>query len=285
MNFHNALIRSAGAAFLVIAATACGSSADEASPPPSSPPASDVVDAEPTVATTTEPAVATTSEPEIIDSVTADTVPLMTDDSVPVAEELRDGVPTEKGKTYAIIDPTSGTGFSFVSSIDGVYPYLMFNEAALSLDEAGSEGLFSLFAVDPMRTFIDPTIDFNSIPPDGFAAVTEPVASDYLAWVAALPGTTVGPVEETTVDGWPARSMTYEFGPSHNGEPCDDSSVAGCLFSTWNPAGSVSYYVPGDTGTMYEVVVDRSRTLIDVSSRPGAQEIFESMHFLLGDEG
>jgi len=36
---------------------------------------------------------------------------------------------------------------------------------------------------------------------------------------------------------------------------------------------------------LYEVVVDGSRALVDVSFRPGAQEIFESLRFLLKGEG
>jgi len=289
MTLHASLIRSTLAAVLVIAAAACGSatdlastdlaSTDKDSSPTSVPSTTDVVD--------TEPTDSTTGEPEIIDSVTVETVTIPADNSIvePAAEEIRDGVPTEKGKTYAIIDPTTGTGFSFVSSVDGAYPFLVINQASLSLDEAGSQGLISIYSLDRLRTFIDPTTDVMSIPPGGAEAVTEPVATDYLAWVGALPGVTVGPVEETTVDGWPARSMTYEFGPSLNGLPCDDTSLAGCLFTLWNPAGSVSYYPPSDTGTLYEVVVDGSRALIDVSFRPGAQEMFETLNFLLEDEG
>ena len=248
------------------------------SPPSSAPLATEVVDTEP---------IGTTSEPEIIDSVTVETVAIATADSTaePAAEEFRDGVPTEKGKTYAIIDPSSGTGFSLLSSVDGAYPFLVINTAALSLDEAGTQGLISIYSLDRLRTFIDPFVDLMAIPPGGTQAVTETVATDYLAWVGALPGVTVGSVKETSVDGWPARSITYEVGPSPNGLPCDDTSLAGCLFTLWNPAGSTSFYVPNDTGTLYEVVVDGSRALVDVSFRPGAQEMFESLKFLLKDEG
>lgn len=280
MTLHTTLIRSSIAALLVVAVAACGSSPDKISSPTAAPPATEVVD--------TQPIVSTTGEPEIIDSVTADTVTIPVDDSVaePAAEELRDGVPTEAGTTYAIINPSTGGGFSFVSSVDGAFPFLAINVAALSLDEAGSQGLFSVSALDNLRTFLDPSVDFMSIPVDGFEAVTEPVASDYLAWVAALPGATVGPIEETTVDGWPARSMTYEFGPSPNGLACDDTSLAGCIFTLSNPAGgSASYYLPNDTGTLYEVVVDGSRVLIELSIRPGVQEMFETVHFLLPDKG
>jgi len=234
----------------------------------------------------TETTATTSSEPEIIDSVTVETVAIAADGSIvePAAEELRDGVPTEKGKTYAIIDPSSGTGFSLVSSVDGAYPFLVINVAALALDEAGSQGLIGIYSLDRLRTFIDPFVDLMAIPPDGTEAVTESVVSDYLGWVGALPGVTVGPVEETTVDGWPARSMKYEFTPGPSGLACDETSLAGCIFTLWNPAGSASYYLPDDTGTLYEVVVDGSRALVDVSFRPGAQEMFESVRFLLKGE-
>ncbi len=298
MTPHTTSIRSTIAALLLLTAAACGSSTDKASspasasptsaPPPTAPPTSDVADTEPTapdtVAETTD---STTGEPEIIDSVTVETVTIPADDSTveSAVEELRDGVPTEKGKTYAIIDPTSGTGLSLVSSVDGAYPFLVFNVAALSLDEEGTQGLIAVSSLDRLRTFIDPTSDVMQIPPTDIESVTEPVAADYLAWVGALPGVTVGPVEETTVDGWPARSMTYAFGPTHNGLPCDDTSLAGCLFTVWNPAGSIAFYGPDETGTLYEAVVDGSRALIDVTFRPGAQEMFETVHFLLEDKG
>jgi len=279
MTLHTSLIRSSIAALLVVTGAACGSSTDKVSSPSSAPPTTDVVD--------TETTATTTNEPEIIDSVTVETVAIAADDSIvrPAAEELRDGVPTEMGKTYAIIDPSSGTGFSLVSSVDGAYPFLAINVAALSLDEAGSQGLIGIYSLDRLRTFIDPFVDIMAIPPDGTEAVTEPVATDYLAWVGALPGVTVGPVEETTVDGWPARSMTYEFTPGPSGLACDETSLAGCIFTLWNPAGSASYYLPDDTGTLFEVVVDGSRALVDVSFRPGAQEMFESLRFLLKGEG
>ncbi len=278
MTLRTVLIRSTLVSLLVVA-TACGSAADEESTATSASPTTSGEDSE-----VTEP---TTSGPAIIGSVTADTVPLPTDDSGvgQAAEELRDGVPTEKGTTYAIIDPTSGTGFSFVSSVDGAYPFLVVNVASLSLDPEGNESLLGMYSLDQLRTFLDPTIDLMSVPESEIETITEPSPPDYLAWVAALPGVTVGPVEEATVDGWPARSMTYEFGPSHNGQPCDATSLSGCLFALWNPAGSVTYYIPNDTGTMYEVMVDGHRALVDVSFRPGAQQTFETLHFLLENEG
>jgi len=78
--------------------------------------------------------------------------------------------------------------------------------------------------------------------------------------------------------------MKYEFTPGPSGLACDETSLAGCIFTLWNPAGSASYYLPDDTGTLYEVVVDGSRALVDVSFRPGAQEMFESVRFLLKGE-
>ena len=92
-----------------------------------------------------------------------------------------------------------------------------------------------------------------------------------------MPGITVGPVVETTVDGRPARSMTYEFGPTANGLPCDATSTAGCLAALWNPNGVIMVYAGGETGTVYELMVDGSRALIDVTTRPGAQDMFESV--------
>ena len=298
MTLHTASIRSTIAALLVVAAAACGSPTDKDSSPASTPPTTDVVESEPTApdtvpdtaATESEPPDSTTGEAEIIDSVTVETVTNPAEDpddstGEQAVEELRDGVPTEKGKTYAIIDPSSGTGFSLMSSVDGLYPFLAINTAALSLDEAGVEGMIGIYSLDRLRTFIDPNVDIFQIPPDELEAVTEPIAVDYLTWVGGLPGVTVGPIEETIVDGWPARSMTYAFGPSANGLPCDDKSLAGCVFTLWNPAGSVSFYPPSETGTLYEVLVDGSRALVDVAFRSGAQELFETLHFLLEDEG
>ncbi len=299
---------------LAVAATACGSSEDGGSIAASTTPTTDVANSsEPVIDTAaddtaaddtaaddtveTEPSTtdsestdSTDSEPEIIGSVTIATVTIPADDSddsfvEPAAEQLRDGVPMNKGTLYAIIDPTSGTGISIVSSVDVAYPFLLSNSASFSLDPTGIEGLVGVSSLDHLRTFIDPTVDIMQIPPEDLQSVTEPAAADFLAWISGLPGVTVGPVEETTVDGWPSRSMTYAFGPSHNGLPCDDTSLAGCVVTLWNPAGSVSFYAPNDTGTLYDVVVDGSRALIDVTSRPGAQEMFESLHFLFEDEG
>lgn len=294
MTLSTTSFRSTFVALLIASATACGSSASTVSPSASAPSsataasestAPDVVaDVPATDPTTTD---STVAEPEIIESVTVETVTLPTDATTvePAAEELRDGVPTELGKTYAVIDPTTGTGFSLVSTVDGAYPFLVIGSASLSLDEAGNQGLLSVSALDRLRTFIDPTTDIMQIPPSDIEQVTEPVASDYLAWFSTLPGVIVGAIEETTVDGWPARTMTYEFGASPNGLPCDATSLAGCLFALWNPAGSAAFYTPNDTGALYEVVVDNARALIDVSTRPGAQEMFETVRFLLETEG
>ncbi|MDP2290497.1 MAG: hypothetical protein Q8M22_04870 [Actinomycetota bacterium] len=265
-------------AVLLVAVTACGSN-DEGSAAPTTQPAASTTSLE--ITTTT------TAEPEIIDSVTVETVATPGDGStvVEATETLRDGVPTVKGTTYSIIDPATKTGFSLVSSVDGAYPFLAPAYASLTVDEAGMEGLITIVGLDGTRTFIEPIVDVVQIPADGFQPLTEPVPADYLAWFAEMPGVTVGPVVETIVDGRPARSMTYSTGPTPNGLPCDANSVAGCLAALWNPNGAIMVYPGNETGTLYELVVDGRRALLDVTIRKGAQEMFESLRFLNENEG
>ena len=269
-------------AVVLVALTACGSTKDDAavSTTAAAETAASETPATPAVTDTTA------AEPEIIESVTVDTVVTPGDGSA--VEEavvaLRDGVPTVKGTTYAIIDPATKTGFSLVPSIDGAYPFLAQGYASMTADEAGMEGLVTIVALSGVRTFLQPVVDVVQIPADGLEALTEPVAADYLAWFSAMPGVTVGPVVETTVDGRPARSMTYQFGPTANGSACDATSTAGCLAALWNPNGVIMVYAGGETGTLYELVVDGRLALIDVTIRPGAQEMFESVRFLNENE-
>ena len=192
-------------------------------------------------------------------------------------EAIRTGTPLE-AKRYKVIDARVPLVTSFVT------PEGSFGDApgaliSLSLDPAGMQMLMAVFYLEQARTFTDP----DPVVDEGtdFLAVTEEAGDDYLAHFATLPSFEVGPVQDATVAGRPARSLKYKMtAPSGNTAGCGGPPTTTCVAVTYFSSGRTFVYLSGDSGTLYQVEVDGHQVVVDVSDRPGASDVLASLHIL-----
>jgi hypothetical protein len=172
---------------------------------------------------------------------------------------------------------------TFALPVDGLYTMTEEGFLGVYADAAELAQLVSVIQVDNNLAFTTPTIDFAGLADAAYgASVTEPAPADLLAWLAARPGVTAGPIVESTIAGQPARSMTYSIGAFDGALPCypdDQRACAATLFAPITGLGQV--YLVGDTGTMFEVRLGGQRFAVDVSDRPRAAEIADSLQLMV----
>ena len=70
---------------------------------------------------------------------------------------------------------------------------------------------------------------------------------------------------------FPARSMTFEFGPIDGGYPCF-AKPGSCVITNYVRPAVVTTYWQGDKGTLYELQVDGRSVLVEVQDGPSSTE-------------
>jgi hypothetical protein len=241
-------------AVLVTAAAACGSDSKAASSTQSS------------GGTSTSSSTTTTT---VVESIAASSA---SDDAQPMPQQTA----LQGGVRYKVTDARVPVDVTF-KAVDGGYgisPGALFSH---SLDEAGNEPLVSSFYLEQARTFtqVDPPVDERT----NFIAVTEPAKGDYLAYISSNPAFTVGPIQDTTVDGRPARSMHFEMSAAEGSTTTCGRPGITCVAVTYFTSGITVIYAPGESGTLYQFDVDGHTVVVDVADRPQAPAVLASLHY------
>lgn len=177
------------------------------------------------------------------------------------------------GTTYRVAKSALGVTVLYTHTVDGVSAFSGNGWFGASLDQFGTELLVGMADLTKARIFSDPSADLNLLQdPAAIAAATTPVPDDFLAYFSTLPFVTVGPIEEVEFLGLPGRSMTFETGPVEQGFPCFGVDRGNCLLTLYLPTELVQNYWEGDSGTLYELVIDDRKVLVEVTDREGAAE-------------
>lgn len=233
---------------------ACGSTDSKDSADTTLPPAT-------TITTLASPATSTTELPT--------TTELAEPQAYAETDRLREGV------FYTAGDVAIGAEIRFTATDKSRYSFNLAQFFSVQTQASGDETLLYLADLSTAFVFKNPLDDLLAYGGDNSAllAASDPIPDDYLAYVANLPGVTVGPVTETQFAGFTARSMTYEVG-DFAGVACIGSKL--CLLTLFLPTGSAVFYYPGDNGTLYVFELNGRTVLADVIG-DGAEEFLATM--------
>jgi hypothetical protein len=207
-----------------------------------------------------------------------DTVPDSVGPATPRAETPLAAGPYRTDKVVGPIVP-----IEFELPVDDLY--VAAEEGFLGVNAApGGEGtLVAVTQVDNGEVFLQPNIDYAQLPNDTYRAeVIGPAPADILTWLAARPGISAGRIVETTIAGFPARSMTYQVGTFDGALACLPNEARACHATLWAaPTGLGQVYLVGDSGTMFEVTVANQRFAVDVYDVEHAAEVASSLRFVV----
>jgi hypothetical protein len=223
---------------------------------------------------TTTSSVATTT-PAVVGGVTTTSTAEVDSDVVDFASALV----LEPGRDYRIGETfvTTGTTMTFTAPDEEVHSYLVPGLAAMWADEFGKTSLVNVLAYANANTFSvtspDPT---ELITVEAVQAIMTGTPSDPFEWMASRGYVELGPIEETTFAGHPARTTTYEFLEIEDGFACFPDDPRPCIWTFGSFDTSITYF-PGERGTFVDVKVDGEPFLIDVRDQPGAAAIAESI--------
>lgn len=229
-----------------------------------------------TSAPTTIGVAVTTSRPEVGNgtpaSPTLDTT-AVDDALIPV----RNGARIDPGHRY-----TTGkligeaVDLSFLAPAGGAFAAVGDGYLGIAADANGRQVLVQAAEMDLTTVLINPSQDLDAlIGPDD----ATPAPADVLGWFASRPGVTAGVVENTQLGGLAARKMAYSVGTFEGQTPCTAQDDRLCLAALYNPVGAALYYSVGDSGTMYELVVEGRHLLVDVADRGEAAPLAASIKF------
>lgn len=179
----------------------------------------------------------------------------------------------EPGRVYVNPLTEGAVQLSFRAPSKKGYVFALDGTIYLSSDSQGEQSLVVLLDLDMTDVVTSATIDLDATADsDGM-----PAPGDTLAWFAALAGVTAGPETSAAFAGQSAKSITYTVSSFEGEGHCASNSEGVCLPAFLTPTGFDLYYRSGDAGTMYQLDVDGHRVLVDVSDRPGATELADSM--------
>ncbi len=256
-----------------VAVSSCGSGTTVSSQPPVSSAATSVavVGAVTAGPTTSGPPV---TEPQ---KATTDSAPPDDTTAVEAPVPVRNGARITLGHRFTT-DKLLGDAadFTFLAPASGAWAALGDGYLALTADQTGKSPLIQAAEMDLTRILTNPSQNLDGlIGPDD----SQPAPADVLGWFASRPGVTAGAIADGPLGGLPARSMTYSVGPFDGQTSCTAQDARPCLATLYNPIGAALYYSVGDSGTMYELVVEGRHLLVDVADQPEAATLAASIQF------
>ena len=171
----------------------------------------------------------------------------------------------------------------FTAPVDGLLGDSLAGLFGLIQGDEPLDGFVTMTHLDEALAIKDPKVDFAHVvvTPEARELVM-PTPNPYLEWLAQQPGFVASPIEETELAGHPARAMHYEITPVEGTFPCGDDPRV-CLGWLYLRAGAISTNVAGDAGTVYELTVAGQRLAVDVSDNPTAQEVAETLEFVVAE--
>jgi len=198
-------------------------------------------------------------------------------------QPLQDDTPLSEGVRYEVPNFADELWLQLTSPVEGIVGRSHPGFLGVYSDDPDDEPdsiLVEILELQHAEVFVEQTFDINNLPNGNFSdEMFAPVPAGVLDWFATRPGVSASDVQNTNLFGFPARSLTYTIGEVEGGTPCFPDNEAMCL--GWFATSSVVVlWLPGHTGTLYEVKVPDHELLVNVQDRPNADEVLAGIEIV-----
>ncbi len=198
-------------------------------------------------------------------------------------QPLHADTPLSEGVRYAVPEFSEELSLQLASPVDGIIARSHTGFFGVYNDADALDVIVEIIELEHAEVFVEQTFDINNLPNGDFSpAMFAPVPAEVLDWFATRPGVSASELENTNLFGFPAQSLTYTIGEVDGGTPCFPDNEAACL--GWFATSSVIVvWLPGYSGTLYEVEVPGHELLVNVRDRPNAHEVLAELEIRLPD--
>ena len=198
-----------------------------------------------------------------------------------VERPVVDGMPLSSGAPYRVTGVLQDIDVVFAGPATPAYGHASGHRFAVSPDAAGLQTELAVLPVANVRVFPSPDVVLEEVE-DQLASVTADAPADLLAWMAARPFLSAGPIEDgVQLGGLTGRGFDYDVGELSDGaRACGAASPTRCGATIW--ASGVAHHVsPGEHGRVIELDAAGQRLLVMTTEGAVADELLASLEFEL----
>jgi len=198
-----------------------------------------------------------------------------------VERPVVDGTQLSSGRPYRVTGVLQDIDVVFTGPSMPVYGHISGHRLSVSLDKEGRQRVLSIIPVANPRVFPSPDVVLEDVEGD-LAAVTTDAPADILAWMAARPYLSTGPIKNgVDLGGLPGRQFDYVVGELSDGaRACGATSPTRCAATIW-ASGAVDHVALGEHGRMAELDAAGQRLLVQITDGAAADELLASLEFEL----